>query len=70
MWSAISALLPFLLGVIGKIIANKVKKGELTENAHKDFLSYTAGLEDSLADSARLRDQAKSQRDELNKPPK
>lgn len=69
MLSIIGSMLPFFMGIIGKIIANKVKKGEMTEKAHKDFLSFSAGLEDSLADAARLRDSAKSQRSELNNPP-
>lgn len=70
MMSLITTLLPFLLNIIGKILANKVKKGELTKEAYQRFITFSAGLEQDLGDSARLRDEAKSQRDELNEPPK
>ncbi len=68
MWAVLSPILVILAKIVGFIIDAKVKKGELEQEANENFLDFLDGLESSLNGTAKLRDEAQGQREELDNP--
>ena len=69
MLAIIGALLPFLLKIISYFVEAQVEKGKISAEDRNNFLIAIKKIDPRAQDPAKMRQNAKDQRDQLNQQP-